>query len=272
MSADRPPEIYFHVGLSKNASTYLQYRVFPKFSGIIYLQRSKHRKYADIITRAGSGRFLLSREYDRQLEAEVARFAAWFPDTHPIIVLRRHGSWLASQYRRWVKNGYAGTFEDFIHPDTGIWKPHEVLFYPKLESLSKNFTQPALVLIYDDLLQDAEAFIQTIASYCGAEVDMTTINRNPKHRSYNEKQLLWMRRWSRKVPIVEPATRTGWKKALYRWLRMFQIYPRLYLALLLPPPKGEGPLIDSNLLLALDERYQDDWARCNDYVNQMKGS
>jgi len=42
-------EVYFHVGLGKTASTYLQYQLFPKLKGIKYFQRSSYKRYHKII-------------------------------------------------------------------------------------------------------------------------------------------------------------------------------------------------------------------------------
>ena len=45
----KQPEIYFHVGLGKVASTYLQHRFFPKLKGIHYIKSTRYRRSLQII-------------------------------------------------------------------------------------------------------------------------------------------------------------------------------------------------------------------------------
>ena len=47
------PEIYFHVGLGKVASTYLQNKVFNNLEGIHYIPKNKYRSSIDIIKKKG---------------------------------------------------------------------------------------------------------------------------------------------------------------------------------------------------------------------------
>ena len=114
MAAEQLPEIYFHVGMGKTGSKYIQYRVFPKFKGIRYIQRTSYNRAKKIIQKEDALKYLVSNEFDQQLEEEVKYWASTFPDTHPIIVFRRQDSWIASQYRRFIKNSYTFSFSEFI--------------------------------------------------------------------------------------------------------------------------------------------------------------
>ncbi|RLD17565.1 MAG: hypothetical protein DRI36_03430, partial [Caldiserica bacterium] len=99
-------EVYFHVGLGKTGSKYLQFVFFPKLKGIYYIHFSKYKKSKEIIKRKNFKKFLVSREFDRQFEDEINWFSKDFPDAKPIMVLRRHDSWILSQFKRFIKNGY----------------------------------------------------------------------------------------------------------------------------------------------------------------------
>ena len=85
------PKIYFHVGLGKVASTYLQNKVFNNLHGIHYIPKNKYRSSISIIRKNGPKKYLVSCEMDRQFNDEVARFTSHFSDVKIIILFRDHG-------------------------------------------------------------------------------------------------------------------------------------------------------------------------------------
>ncbi len=107
-------EIYFHVGTGKTGSTYLQQKVFPKIKGIKYLPTHKFYSYPKFLSQSKASKVLLSREFDRQLEEEIIIFSAKYSNTTPIITFRKHSAYIASQYKRFIKNGYQMDFNSFL--------------------------------------------------------------------------------------------------------------------------------------------------------------
>lgn len=274
MAAKQQPEIYFHVGLGKTASTYLQYAFFPKLKDVHYVQRTQYRFFDSILRKNEYGKYFFSREFDQQLEAEVSHFAQHYPDTKPIIIFRRHDGWIASQYRRYVKNGSSRSFKAFfdVEQDSGIWPRREVTFRPMLDILEKYFTQKPLVLFYDDLRKDPYAFFDQFAETMGASYDRENISLKSVHRSYNTKQLKVMRRMAKYFFRQDP----GWSKIrLFRWLqrrtRLLGCYIILYTALLIPDSwVGEKPLIDPAELKQVRDYFEDDWQALIAYAERMK--
>lgn len=114
MRKANPKEIFFHVGLARTASTYLQHKVFPRLQGVHYIAPNQYRRYQHIISDTTSTKYLVSREFDQRLDSASRQFAQSFPDAKIMIVLRRSDRWIASQYRRFVKNGYALSFQEFV--------------------------------------------------------------------------------------------------------------------------------------------------------------
>ena len=116
--------IYFHVGISKTGSTFLQQRVFPFIKNIHYIPTKKYFKINEEISGIKQGSILVSREFDRQFEREIASFARNHKTVVPIIVFRRHDQYLASQYRRFVKNGFKYGIKQFfdLGEDLGFFK------------------------------------------------------------------------------------------------------------------------------------------------------
>ncbi|MFP3859826.1 MAG: hypothetical protein ACLFUW_03295 [Bacteroidales bacterium] len=264
--------IYFHVGLGKTASTYLQYKVFPKFKGIYYIQRTRYGNYPSIIEQTNYDKYLISREFDRQFEREVRKMAAHYPDANIIIVLRRNDSWLASQYRRYVKNGGYKSFGEFvdIENNQGHWDRKEGFFSQKLKLIEELFPNKPLVLFHEELKKDPFSFIDRIAKYTGTEYEKNKININPQHKSYSEKQLKVIKRISKKIFPRE--RKEIQNKTLHyisfrsRWLLCHLI---LYSAALIPSKwVPEETIIDQGELEKIKNFYKDDWSKCIEFAKE----
>ena len=258
------PTVFFHVGTGKTGTTFLQYRVFPKLRGIHYLQRTLHRRYVRILNKRQHDRYLLSREYDQQLEAEIAAFTEHYPDITPIIVFRKHDSYIASQYRRFVKNGFRGTFRDFFDMarDQGRFRMQDLDYRYQLGLLEQYFTQPPIVLLYEDMRRDPRAFVQALADRIGATVDLDSIDFSKKHASYNLQQLKTMQRMGRYVDMRKRRVfRNGVANFLWKLGIGAVRYTTLYVGKLLPASAfDEAPLIDPTELTAVAAHYREDWA------------
>lgn len=266
------PEIYFHVGLGKVASTYLQYDFFPKLKNVHYIQRTKYKRAKEIIAKGKHDTYLLSREFDRQLEREVSDFASTFPNTRPIILLRPHDSWIASQYRRFIKNGNHWTFDEFIDikADKGAWKIDDLYFFPKIQALEYYFHHKPLVLFYKDFKQDPVKFFDQLAAYIGANYDVNDINLSPRHTSYNTKQLKAVYQLSGKVNVRQ---HRDFNIGILNHLRRLCINPvrygTLYFAKLLPESMFDSdPFIDPEKLEEVKNYFAEDWRQCVEYAKE----
>jgi len=260
--------VFFHVGLGKAASTFLQYAFFPRLKGIRYLQRTRYRRAPEWLAAQGPGRYLISREFDQQLERECAWFRNQLKGREgvtivPVIVLRRQDGWFASQYRRHIKNGSPLAFSAFIDAvaDQGLWKLADGLFMPKLRFLEECFDRPPKVLFYEDLRADPSVWLQQFAGLLGATYDQGAIRLDKVHASYSEHQLLVMRVFSRRwfrQPIAHG--KTNW---LGRRGRLLACYAVLYAARFLPKRWFSEPFIAPAELEAVQERFSEDWAEAS---------
>lgn len=267
------PEIYFHVGLGKVASTYLQYNVFPKLEGIHYIQRTKYKNSIEIIKKGEHKKYLVSREFDRQFEEEVKWFSSHFPDTKVIICFRRNDGWIASQYRRAVKNGFHWNFEDFFNldePEKSHWEPEQVLFSPKLEQTEKYFTQKPLVLFHEELKDDPWIFFDKISKFSGTTYQKEKVSLKVAHSSYSEKQLRVLRAFCRrfkKTPPHMPVNRVLHWLTYRPWWLLFHLI--MYAAALFPKswvPKE--PLESDEYKKRIREFYSEDWDKVRAYAKE----
>lgn len=268
--------IQFHVGLGKVASKYLQYEVFPALQGIQYIPTRLFYKSGELIRQSQASNILVSREFDQQFDTEVRRFASRFPDTGAIMLLRRHDSWIASQYRRFAKNGFTGSFSDFINPvdNNGKFRIEDLNYRQKIQTLEEVFSRPPLVILYDDLLQDPQKVILKIAGYCHAQIDVNQLKYGKIHSSYSEKQIKFMQQAARRIPV----NRDKWKhNRLLFFLQRLPVlairYSILYLGLIIPARwVGNQPLIPPADLERIRSLTEEDWNACVAYANRHSGN
>jgi hypothetical protein len=271
MNSNSPPEIFFHVGLGKAASTFLQYNVFPKFRGIYYIQRTRYRKAPEIILRNKYTKYLISGELDNRLfENYIREFSAKFPETKTIIILRRHDSWIASQYRRYLKNGYALYFNEFfdLSYDNGFWKQKDLYFFPLILILEQYFKYKPFVLFYNDLRENPEDFIRLLGSFTGAHYDFNKIDLTRKHSSYNERQLKAILAINKRIDIRRKRTiKNKTIRVIIGLIPNLIRYSVLYTARLLPDslfPNEE--LVPPGILSEIRQKYTPDWDQCLSYA------
>ena len=264
-------ELYFHVGLAKTGSTYLQNKFFHKLKGIKYIHTSEFYKYNEIISSAKEEKLLFSREFDRQFFDETLKIAEKYPDAKIIIVLRSNEKWIASQYRRYVKNGGSRSFKKFIdiEKDKGVWKIEDAFFVPKLKFLETHFANKPLILFYEEFKESPHKVFQKIADYTGTEYKKEEIDLKPKHKSYSDKQLLFVRNITRKFYKKEPPEfsegKVSWLKFRLRWLILHLF---LYLAKI-AYVKSEKNLIPKTDLETYKEFYKEDWNNCKKIAEKI---
>lgn len=268
---ENPTVVYFHVGLGKTASTWLQQEVFPRLNGIRFIPPQKYRQSKAIIQKHRGGRLLVSREFDRQFEREVKWFTDSYPDAQVIVVFRKHAEWIASQYKRHVKNGWSGDLEQFLDlssSNQGFWNQEDLLYSPKLEIIEKYCRKKPLVLLYEDLKTDPERFLQQITTYTKSILSQNKIRMERIHTSFSDTQLLVLRDFCRKyMARVPTGYRSRWKHwLLYRpWWVLFHLI--LYSAKALPEGLVPNePLIDPAYLKKIQRAYEADWQQVVAYA------
>jgi hypothetical protein len=263
-------DLYFHLGLAKTGSTYLQNKFFNRLKGIKYIHTSRFYKYNKHIDKYHIGPLLFSREFDRQFEIETKKIADKYPEAKIIVVLRSNEQWIASQYKRYVKNGGSATFEKFIDikENSGVWKIEDALFIHKLEFLRNHFINKPLILFYNNFKDDPYSFFDKIAKYTKTNYNKDSVSLSPKHKSYSEKQLLFLRKKNKKYFKKDPYySRTKKLPWLSSKARSLILHMGLYIAAILPL-KFDEKLISSELLKKYKAFFQEDWEACKQFAKQ----
>lgn len=255
--------IYFHVGLAKTGSTFLQKNFFPKLQNIKYISTHKYRKCIEIIKNTNYESYLISREFDRQLEGEVKKILTHFPETKIIIVFREHKKWITSQFKRFSKNGYHFSFEDFYNnQNSGFWKKEDMMYIDKINIVKKYCKHEPLVLNFDDLKINSHYYLTKISDYTNSSYKKSDISLNVVHKSYSEKQLIFLKGFCRifKPKPPEYYANDKLKHWLYYrpWWLLFHLV--MYFAYFLPKKLiVKKPLIDNKYLDKTMKKYKNDW-------------
>ena len=255
--------IYFHVGLAKTGSTFLQNNFFPKLQNIKYISTHKYRRCIDIINNTNYDSYLISREFDRQLEGEVKKILNHFPETKIIIVFREHKKWISSQFKRFSKNGYHFKFEDFYNnTNSGYWKNEDMIYIDKINIIKKYSKYDPLVLNFDELKINPHSYLSKISEYTNSNYKKSNISLNVVHKSYSEKQLIFLKGFCRIFKPNPPKyyADNKLKHWLYfrPWWLLFHLV--MYVAYFLPKNMiVKKPLIDNNYLKKTMKKYKSDW-------------
>lgn len=256
-------EIYFHVGLAKTGSTFLQNNFFPYLKNIKYISTHKYRKCIKIINNTNYKSYLISREFDRQFEKEVKHFTKYFPQTKIIIVFRKHDKWISSQYKRYVKNGWHWNFEDFYKlSGDGYWKESELVFKNKLDLIKKYTIHDPLILNFDELKINPYSYLNKIVDYSKSSYNKDSISLNVIHKSFSEKQLLFLRSYCRKFKKNVPEYYADDKLKHWLFYRPWWLYFHLIMYFSIIIPKKliiNKPLINKTYLLKIKNKFKDDW-------------
>ena len=274
MREQQEKEIFFHTGLAKTGTTFLQYRVFPKFEGVYYIQRTRYPRAIRIIRKSSHPRIFLSNEFDLQFEQEMKKFSAVFPQTRTLVVFRRQDGYIASQYRRYVKNGFRGSFRDFfdLEEDRGFFKKKDLEFIRYIRILEESYRLKPFVFFYEDMRDDPERFILEMASLMKVRIDMRRVNLKRKHSSYNEKQLRAVQYVGRFVNLKKKTScRNLVARFFCRLPQNLVRYPTLWIGGLLPARLySQEPLIPPGELEKIREYYKDDWEACHEYAGKVR--
>ena len=252
-------EIFFHVGTGKTGSTFLQSRIFPKLKGIHYIPTNRYHKIFEEISQSTSKKLLISREFDRQMEREILHFSKKHPNSTPIIVFRRHDSYIASQYRRFVKNGFKDPFRVFfdLKHNKGFFKHHHLNYKKQVELLRANFDKEPLVFTYKDFSENPISFTKKWSQVLGCTLDENQINWQKKHRSYSEHQLQTIQTLTQNSTLPKDGYLKTMSCISFGGCFMEVFAMAFYTFLLVP--KRKRKLIPEDELTSIRKHYENDW-------------
>jgi hypothetical protein len=276
MTSTKDKIVFFHVGLPKTASTFLQLNVFPKFQGIGFIKKHDFKRKDSLIEHSSHDRILLSIELDldgKGGKEKVNDVAEKYNNVFPIIVLRKHGSWLSSKYKYYLrKHGYR-KFEDFYHPEgeNGVLSDQNLQFYPKIEMLSQKFKNRPLVLFQEELKNKPFKIIDLLAEYTGASYSKNDIRIKTVKKAYSAKQLKLVRRFNKFYNFNKSGIKTKTMRFAYKKVSGLFLHTVAYLGALVPERAFKNEtLIPKERVKEVNDAFQHDWQKCIDYAAETR--
>lgn len=275
--ADNNRIVIFHVGLPKTASTFLQRNVFPHLKQVHYVKKHDFKRHEKIVEKSSHYRILLSTEFNphpgnKRAQQKLDRIKRNFEHIYPVIVLRKHSSWLKSKYKYYIRKHGSYPFTDFIDPknDQGAAIRKDLYFFQKIKHLEETYDRRPLVLFQEELKSNPIDTVKVIADFMGATFDEEDIEVSTIKKSYSEHQLKWVRKFNRNYSFRPEKVKPRPVKKLYKKISQLFLHSTAYAGKFLPDPEPENPLIPKDLLKQIDNEYKEDWEQCKAYAKETR--
>jgi hypothetical protein len=273
---DNLPTVYFHVGLPKTASTFLQRNVFPFFKGIQFVKKHDFLQHKGIVASTDMPAVLIYTELDLNGDSgfqKMASVARDYQGAKPIIVFRKHGAWVGSKYKYYLRKHGMLSFEDYfdMDNDNGELKEKSLRFYEKIELLEKHYGERPLVMFQEEFQYEPMKAIAAIAKYVGASYDENDIRITTVKKSYSQHSLYYVRKLNRWYKYDHSTIKSSFLKVLYKKFSGGILHLTAFVAGVFEPSKDKAKKVLPKASTArINERYAADWNRCIDYAAETR--
>lgn len=249
---------FFHVGLPKTASTYLQVFVFPFLHGVRYFRKRHYLQYKSLPGKPGE-KLLFTNEKDVDLLQELETIKDYCPQAHIIIVFREHFSWITSKYKYHIRKSGPLFFKEFYEQqlieERGMNKHYYRNIVEKIESL---FPDRCQVLLYDELKHNPHSFNEKLLRFLDVKQEPVFKNTVVKP-AFSSRQLYVIRKFNRAFRYTPSSHPKKWRRKLHYKIREFTLH---IIAQLSHINFWNTTAIDKELEDAKEEMqayYKDDW-------------
>ena len=273
-SKDTRPQVFFHVGLPKTASTFLQRNVFPVFKGIQFVKKHDFKHHDRIISSTEQPAVLLSIELDldsKDGKKKMNTIAEKYPETKPIVVFRKHGSWLGSKYKYYLRKHGKASFEEYFDPasDNGVLNHKHLVFYDKIKILEEKYGSRPLVMFQEEFKNNPWEAIEIIANHIGASYNKDDIKISTVKKSYSEHSLFYVRKLNRWYNYDHSGIKNKTLRFLYKKFGGGILHLTAYFAGVAEPKNGSAKkVLPKAAVQKINEQYAEDWNRCIAYASE----
>lgn len=177
------PKVYFHCGLHKTGTTFLQKKVFPAMSEGSFIEPKAHRgiegmlesmanaKSPLIISREGfSGHPFKSEKYENSQKTILNYISNTWPGSGLILVLREPSDLARSLYSQYLQSGGTDLFDDFLV----TMKLEESFYYPRLiHSLESMNWGEVILFDYKQFATQPKEVIALLEKFVGCKFELS---------------------------------------------------------------------------------------------------
>jgi hypothetical protein len=263
--------LFFHVGMHKTGTTFLQQAVFPHWRGINYVQWP----HLEILLRLDDNKInLVSREglsgknwaHYEERERSLQRLAELFPASRILISFRKHSGYILSSYRQYIQRGGTVPFDAYfdLDRDSGVMKREDFIFRRKLTAIEKYFRHRPFAFLHEEITKDFPTLLRDMEGYIGGKApDPTEIS----NRRYNESIGYYPALLLRRINSVSRSELNpeGKYNLNHPTLQRLQLTPALicqkWLSIL--PSRA---FLEPEKMARIDEFFRDDWEYVRSYA------
>ena len=260
----RQPEVFFHVGLPKTGTTYLQRLIFPNLKGIQFYKKRLYDKHHDIIQNSDYDKYLFSCEFDKPLKERLLQIKINYPQAKIIVCFRPQVAWLASRYRYHIRKFGGATWAEFFSArnNDAIWKAEELYYMDIVNYIIEHFSEPPLVLNFESLKTDKKRFWNKIEEYTSTKLDSSFKDKIIK-QNFDDKSLYVLRKFNRwrKYEHLPNSFPKFIRKTHYKLNELVLHMVVFYTKFLSKSVMNGEELLSKQSLEEVGVLYQEDWSK-----------
>ncbi len=255
---------YFHLGMSKTASTYLQVYVFPNIPEIKFIRKHNYHLYK---TDEPEGKKLLfSNEKDRNIKKEIAQIKEYRPDSKIIIVFREHFDWIKSKYKYYIRKfghrKFSSYYNGVLIPELGM---HEMYYSDIIKTLNEAFPNRCLFMTYKMFKKEPVLFYSKLHSFLGTETN-TEYAKKVVKPAFSNRQLYFIRRFNRIYKYKPSKHPSRFARKVHYKYREFLLHIIGFFSKFIPSGHRS---VDKELNKEKEKirnRFREDWQKVEEYA------
>lgn len=257
-----------HIGLHKTGTTFLQRHYFPELKNVSFqTSRGFFQKFSQEDL---SSTLLISSEnlsgipwndqwkkgisndykYLTSFEKAIENLHRIYPDSHIIIVFRKHGDFLISLYKQYVQEGGVLEFQKFYN-EKGVIMGDDLIFNDRVDYIKKYF-QKVDVLSFEDFKSEGIDYLDQYFVSLGIERNEILSTRSA-HRSITGKKIELLRRINTVYPKIP--------KSFQNVLTKNHFTPRKILQSRMKYWNSQDPISFQDIGAQVNQKFEDDWLK-----------
>jgi hypothetical protein len=201
-------KIFFHLGLPKTASTYLQLEIFPQIHELNYYKKHDFKKYKSLSPEKGKS-YLFTSEKDNGLIEEFDNIKKRFPDnSYIILVFRPHYKWLVSKYKNHIRKFGHVSFDEFFSVNKPSHFEMPADYYSRIaDTCIQKFGDRVLLLNFKELKNSPDIFLRKIYRFVGLGNEEIRYSNRIVKKAFSNRQVKILRSFNKVHPYKKIHTK-----------------------------------------------------------------